>query len=114
MELRHIDTDAELDELIESSSTVPVLLFKHSNACPVSSHAHGQVERLVSSGNPAPLTVAIVVVQTARPLSNRIEERFAIRHQSPQAILLRGGKPVWNASHWDVTEARLADAIGVA
>lgn len=114
MELRNIAADADLDELIEASQSAPVLLFKHSNACPVSSRAHSQVERFVARDSTIAYTAAIVVVQKARDLSNRIAERFGIRHESPQAIVLRRGSPVWSASHWDVTEDRLAAAIGAA
>jgi bacillithiol system protein YtxJ len=112
MQLRNIATEAELDELIEASKTAPVLLFKHSNTCSVSARASGQIDRFLSSEHATPFTAAVVVVQTARSLSDRIEERFGIRHESPQAIVLRDGKPVWSASHWDVTEARLAGAVG--
>ena len=112
MELRNITTAAELDELIELSRTAPVLLFKHSNTCSVSARASAQVDRFLSSQHAAPFTAAVVVVQTARSLSDRIEERLGIRHETPQAIVLRDGEPVWSASHWDVNEAGLAGAIG--
>jgi bacillithiol system protein YtxJ len=51
--------------------------------------------------------VSLVVVQRARDVSNEIESRTGVRHESPQAIILRNGKAVWNASHWSVT----ADAV---
>lgn len=111
MILRNIATEAELDELVESSHSAPVLLFKHSNSCSVSARAHGQIDRLLAAGLATPFSAAIVVVQTARPISNRIAERFELRHETPQAILLRDGQPVWSVSHWDVTESKLAQAI---
>jgi bacillithiol system protein YtxJ len=37
-----------------------------------------------------------------RPVSNTIEQRFGIRHESPQAILLQGGEVVWARSHYQV------------
>jgi len=111
MQIREIATEADLDELIESSRTAPVLLFKHSNACPVSSRAHSQVDRFLAADRPAAFTAAMLTVQTARPLSNLIEERFGIRHETPQAIILKNAIPVWNASHWDVTESRLTAAL---
>jgi bacillithiol system protein YtxJ len=37
-----------------------------------------------------------------RPISNRIADLFAVRHQSPQLILIRNGKAVYNASHSEV------------
>jgi bacillithiol system protein YtxJ len=44
-----------------------------------------------------------VVVQHSRSVSNAIAERTGIRHESPQAILLKGGEVVYHASHYDVT-----------
>ena len=50
-------------------------IFKHSNACPVSLAALEQVERhLAAHDEPA----AMVVVQTHRPLSNRIASRLGV------------------------------------
>jgi bacillithiol system protein YtxJ len=34
-----------------------------------------------------------------------------VRHESPQAILLRDGKPVWKASHFRITAGALAQAL---
>ena len=62
MQLRNIATESELDELIEASKTAPVLLFKHSNTCSVSSRASGQVDRFLSSEHATPFTAAVVVV----------------------------------------------------
>ena len=47
--------------------------------------------------------VNIVIVQTGRDISNEIEMRTGIRHASPQAIILKGGKAVYHASHYDIT-----------
>jgi len=44
-------------------------------------------------------------------LSESMEERFGIRHESPQAIVVSNGKPVWHASHLRVTAKALEDAI---
>lgn len=114
MQIRTIATEAELDELIESSRTAPVLLFKHSNACPISSNAHSQVDRFLSGESTKPFTAAMLVVQDSRSLSNSVAERLSIRHETPQAIVLRDAAPVWNASHWDITESALAKALAEA
>lgn len=45
-----------------------------------------------------------------RPVSNEIAARLGVKHESPQAILVRGGKAVWHASHRQVTAANLAAA----
>jgi bacillithiol system protein YtxJ len=106
-----IDTDRELEALVEQSSERPVLIFKHSNACPISSRAHEEVRRFVESGAADEYGFGMVVVQEARALSNAIEKTLGVRHETPQAIVVRGGRAVWNASHFDVTRDRLAEAL---
>jgi bacillithiol system protein YtxJ len=34
-----------------------------------------------------------------------------LQHHSPQAILVRNGREMWNASHFAITTAALLDAI---
>jgi bacillithiol system protein YtxJ len=34
-----------------------------------------------------------------------------VRHESPQALLIKDGRSVWNASHWSVTSDSLSDAL---
>ena len=84
---------AALEELFERSNTEPVLLFKHSTACPISARAYSQM-----TGVKTP--VSIVVVQDSRGVSSEVEQRTGIRHETPQALVLRNGR-VWNASHFD-------------
>src|SRR5690349_21493012 len=103
-----IATEQQLGDLVELSNERPVLIFKHSNACPISSRAHAEVRRFVE-GDPNPrYGFGMIVVQESRPLSNAVEARFGVRHETPQVIVLRRGKPVWTASHWNVTRDALA------
>ncbi|HEX8458744.1 MAG TPA: bacillithiol system redox-active protein YtxJ [Pyrinomonadaceae bacterium] len=97
-----------LDELVARSHDAPVVLFKHSTTCPISARAHQQMERL-----PADVAgqISLVVVQRARELSRRVAEETGIRHESPQAIVLRNGQAVWSASHFDITTEAVAEAV---
>ena len=114
MTIQTIETENDLEALLASSSERPVLLFKHSNACPISSRAHGEIARLLEGEPDQKFGFGMVVVQQARALSSAIEQRFGVRHESPQAIVIRDGKVVWNASHFDVTRDRVADALEAA
>jgi bacillithiol system protein YtxJ len=98
-----VDDRQELEQLFARSHEGPVLVFKHSLTCPVSAAAHAEMGRVDRE-------VALVVVQRARDISREVETRTGVRHESPQAILLRDGRAVWSASHWGVT----ADAVGEA
>lgn len=106
-----IKTEQELGTLVAESNERPVLIFKHSNACPISSRAHEEVRRLVEDGSASGFGFGMVVVQEARPLSNAIAEQFGVRHETPQVLVVRDGKAVWNASHFDVTRDRVAEAM---
>jgi bacillithiol system protein YtxJ len=86
-----------------------VLLFKHSPACGTSHRARAQVEGF-AAGRPE-LPVVEIDVLRQRGLSRDLAERLGIRHESPQAILLSGGVPVWHASHSSITAATLTDAL---
>ena len=68
-----IDNRETLDKLITDSNTKPVVIFKHSNACPISARAHEEVRRVVDGQIDRECGFGMVVVQEARPLSNAIE-----------------------------------------
>lgn len=106
-----IDTEQELGALVEESKERPVLIFKHSNACPISSRAHAEVSSFVEGQESPKFGFGMVVVQASRALSNEIESKLGVRHETPQAIVLRDGQAVWSASHFDVTKDRLAAAL---
>ncbi len=95
-----LDTPDTLEQAIEASHTQPVLLFKHSVSCPVSASVQAIVNRLSSDTD---MTIYRLVVQAARPLSNTISERFNIRHESPQMLVLANGALHAHASHYSIT-----------
>ena len=97
------DTDT-LEQLLERSHDAPVILFKHSSTCPISSAAYSQMSKVANE-------VSLVVVQRARDVSSEIASRTGIRHESPQAIVLRNGQAVWSASHFDITAGAVEQAV---
>ena len=111
MKMRTIHTDEEFSKLLDASKERPVLIFKHSSACPISARAYGQVERFLDGADAPRFEFGMVVVQEARALSNRIAETLDVEHETPQAIVVRDGEPVWNASHFRVTGDALAEAL---
>jgi bacillithiol system protein YtxJ len=108
--LQTLQTIEGLQEVLEESKTHPVLLFKHSNSCPISSRAYHQFQSYLESADPR-VTYHLITVQTARPVSNEVESRLGILHESPQAILIKNGEQVWHASHSNITVSNLQAAI---
>ncbi|HLQ37461.1 MAG TPA: monothiol bacilliredoxin BrxC family protein [Planctomycetota bacterium] len=83
-----------------------VLLFKHSPICAVSAAARAEYEtfRAAEPGLPTLFVDVIAERATARALATAC----GVQHQSPQAILFAGGRPVWHAAHGAITAAALA------
>jgi bacillithiol system protein YtxJ len=73
-------------------------IFKHSTTCPVSAHAAQEVQAMQCE-----LPVYWLNVREQRELSNWVAAQYGVRHESPQLILLRDGRPekVW--SHFEIT-----------
>jgi bacillithiol system protein YtxJ len=46
-----------------------------------------------------------------RDISNGIASRFAVMHQSPQLILIKDGKAIYNASHSDIDSETLKSKV---
>ena len=104
-----LEQNQDLEQLIERSKTDPVLIFKHSTQCPISSEAYEEFKRFAQSA--VELPCALVLVIEHRELSNAIASRLGIRHESPQAIVVRDGQAAWNASHWSITADSLSHAL---
>ena len=100
----------ELERMLAESRTRPLLLFKHSYTCGVSAEALDEVYAHIEE-QARGVRYAMVTVQTHRDVSNAIAERLGIRHETPQAILVRNGRAVWNASHFRVTASEVDRAI---
>ena len=105
--VEHLD---ELHRLIAQSESRPVLLFKHSYTCGVSMEA---LDELVAHMNDSATGAqyAMVTVQTHRAVSNAVAQKLGVRHETPQALLIKDGKVVWSASHFRVTAAAVEGAI---
>ena len=102
----------DLDEFLKRSRSEPVLLFKHSTQC---SRSAGVIQDFTSfERKNRGFTCGLNLVIEDREVSDEIEDRMGIRHESPQAILIVNEKPVWHASHWKITEDSITTAIADA
>ncbi|MEO8572628.1 MAG: bacillithiol system redox-active protein YtxJ [Pyrinomonadaceae bacterium] len=95
-----------LDRLFERSFDQPVIVLKHSTTCGISSGVYREVGRVAADVN-------VIVMQTHRDVSNAIASRTGIRHESPQAFVLRNGKAVYHASHYDIEAGQIEASLTV-
>jgi bacillithiol system protein YtxJ len=100
-----------LDAAIAESRERPVLLFKHSRFCGVSCEALDELNAHIDGQTDQLFSYKMITVQTHRGVSDAVSERLGLRHETPQAILLRDGKVIWNASHFRITATHLDQAL---
>ena len=110
MKLTVLSTLDGLESALSGSSGRPLLLLKHSLTCGTSAYAHEEFEDFLSEPG-LPVDACVVHVQTGRAMSDAIAERFGIRHESPQLLLIANGQVVWQASHYSITRREIAAAL---
>ena len=99
----------QLSEIIEISNEKPVAIFKHSTRCSVSRMALKQFENEFNSSDK--VTPYFLDLIAHRDISNEIASRFGVTHQSPQLILIKERKAVYNVSHSDIDAEELAKKV---
>ncbi|PWA05384.1 bacillithiol system redox-active protein YtxJ [Flavobacterium psychrotolerans] len=87
----------QLNEIVTFSDEKPIIIFKHSTRCSVSRMALKQFENEFDSANEVNAYFLDLIAR--RDISNEIAHRFEVVHQSPQLLLIKSGKSVYDVSH---------------
>lgn len=111
MTYNEITTIDEWNSAFEESAARPVVVFKHSTTCPVSANAYDEFKQYLQGSPREDIDYLLVKVIESRPVSNQIAEDTAVKHESPQIILIEKKAKVWTASHWSVTKAHISAVL---
>src|SRR5260370_2967129 len=101
IELRDV---ASLDDFLARSHGAPLIISKHSASCGISARDYIQMSQLERP-------VGLVTVQTARVVSDELEKRTGLAHETPQVMIVSDGKVAWTASHGQVKAAAVEAAL---
>jgi len=102
IEWNRVISKDEIDQATEISHNSLVFIFKHSTSCGTSSMVLNRLENISQPKNSKWYFVDLL---SFRDVSNYISEKFEIRHESPQLIVLKDGKCVGHASHISISLA---------
>lgn len=86
------------NQLLEDSSQKPLVIFKHSTRCPISSMALDRFMESVSDISEFSNLVMIDVIDN-RSISIYVAENLGVVHQSPQVIVVHNKKSIYDNSH---------------
>ena len=91
-----LKSEDQINDIKNNSEKNPQVIFKHSTRCSISSMAKNRLDK---SENPERADFYYLDIINYRSVSNKIAEEFRVLHQSPQVIVINGGKCVYNESH---------------
>ena len=100
----------QLNEISQLSNEKPVVIFKHSTRCSISRMALKQFENEYDLSDNEVTTYFLDLI-AFRAISNEIASRFSVVHQSPQLLLIVGGKSVYDVSHSAIDAEELKSKI---
>lgn len=104
-----LTSSEQLAHLTEESKNQPILVFKHSTRCSISSAALARLERSWKEDNG--IKPYYLDLLAYRPISNEIATVFGVEHQSPQALLIRNGKCIYTESHMGIDVSEMLEML---
>ena len=103
MDFISLTQESQLDEIDQRSAQKLQAIFKHSTRCSVSSFAQRVLKSEFSSEIENQVDIHHLDLISFRNVSNAIADRYHVVHESPQLLLIKEGKCIYNASHSDVS-----------
>ena len=95
---KELESVAQLIELLQKSGDKPLLLFKHSTRCVVSSMALKKLETDWITGLDL-CDLYFLDLLNYRAVSNEIAVLTGVIHQSPQVIVVKNKTVIYEATH---------------
>lgn len=94
-----LDSMEVLENLTKLSQEQDILIFKHSTTCGTSAAAFSRLSKKWDEKKAKHLKPFYLDLLAYRNVSNEIAKMFAIKHESPQILVIRKGKCVYHISH---------------
>jgi len=100
---------SQLDTIVEESNHQPVLIFKHSHSCSISKATLNRLERnwKIEKG----VKPYFLDLLTYRDISHAVAHKFDVHHESPQVIIINGGRAVYDRSHFDINYQEIKEKV---
>lgn len=108
-----LESISQIDEIItqsEHSDKNAVLIFKHSTICSISSMALSRLERKWDVHTDT-IPAYFLDLRKFREVSDYLEKKFDVKHESPQVLLIKNGKCVFDTSHNSIAADFILESI---
>lgn len=102
---------SQLDELEKLSENKTVAIFKHSTTCGISRMVLKNFEADYEQQLNDSVDLYFLDLKAHRDISNRIAEKFSVKHESPQMVVLKNGEVVHHSSHQAISADKLKELV---
>jgi bacillithiol system protein YtxJ len=111
MQWTPLSDPAQLDALDAASQEGPVLIFKHSSRCNISSASLHRLESRWTAEDDARHAPYFLDLLRYRSLSNAVAERYGVEHASPQVLVIHKGRCIHSSTHFGISYADTIQAL---
>jgi bacillithiol system protein YtxJ len=111
MNWNNLENLAQLKQLQQESDEHYVLIFKHSRSCSTSRMSLDRLQRNWNSEEMVSVKPYFLDLLSYREISNTIATTFGIQHESPQVIVIKNGKPIFNCSHFEIDYQQIKKSL---
>lgn len=94
----------QLEQINQESFNQAQILYKHSTTCGLCDIMWEEVKQSV-------FTINYVDLHKYRPISNEIETKYNVLHESPQVLVIKDGKCIYHASHRKINNEQIAQHL---
>ena len=109
MDWKYLESEEGLDALSKQSADKPQVIFKHSTRCITSSMAKNRMDNSKQLLDNADVYLLNVIEH--RSVSDLVARRFGVVHESPQVLVIKNGKAVYNESHVGIQPSVVASEL---
>lgn len=97
---------SQLEDIAAVSAVKPQVIFKHSTTCGISRMVLNMFTSSFTLESGA-MDMYFLDLHANREVSNAVAEKFQVRHQSPQMLIIKNGLVVAHDSHGAINELQL-------
>lgn len=111
MNWNRLERPEQLKEIITESADNNILIFKHSTRCNISRSTLDRLERSWKDAEVPNVKPYFLDLLSYREISNTIAEQFQVEHQSPQVLIIRHGKAIYDNSHYGIDFQEIREKV---
>ena len=102
MNWKKLEQIEQLVDIDVKSHEFPVVVFKHSTRCSISSAALARLERSWNDAEMQDIEAYYLDLIANRTTSGAVADHYEIQHESPQVLIIKKGDCVYNESHMGI------------